>query len=251
MRGAALKPKRPDLKGAVPNIAATIAGDGFEAVVVRLDVEREATTAAAAVLSNDELERANRLVFQRDRDRFIVARAGLRHLLSKRIGLTPETIRFEYGAHGKPSLASGTGLDDLRFNVSHSHDVAVYAFTRGKDVGVDVEAVREIRDKDDIAAHCFSAYENRAYRALQADERSQAFFDCWTRKEAFIKAVGDGLYYRLDSFDVSLRPDEPARIIRVGEKDGNNCGWLLYSFSPVPGFVSAIVFQHKNAAEWS
>ena len=174
MRGAALKPKRPDLKGAVPNIAATIAGDGFEAVVVRLDVEREATTAAAAVLSNDELERANRLVFQRDRDRFIVARAGLRHLLSKRIGLTPETIRFEYGAHGKPSLASGTGLDDLRFNVSHSHDVAVYAFTRGKDVGVDVEAVREIRDKDDIAAHCFSAYENRAYRALRADERSQA-----------------------------------------------------------------------------
>ncbi|MGA8204866.1 MAG: 4'-phosphopantetheinyl transferase superfamily protein, partial [Woeseiaceae bacterium] len=100
-------------------------------------------------------------------------------------------------------------------------------------------------------AHCFSAYENRAYRALQADERSQAFFDCWTRKEAFIKAVGDGLYYRLDSFDVSLRPDEPARIIRVGEKDGKVCGWLLYSFSPVPGFVSAIVVQHKNAAEWS
>jgi 4'-phosphopantetheinyl transferase len=251
MRGTALNPTRPKAEDAVPVVTATFSRNGFEAIVACLDVGRTATAAAAAVLSKDELERANRFVFQRDRDRFIVARAGLRRLLAQRLGLAANAIRFEYGVHGKPFLANESDVGNLRFNVSHSHDMAIYAFTHGRDIGVDIEAVREVRDNDDIAAHCFSADENRMYSLLDIDERSQGFFNCWTRKEAFIKAIGDGLHYPLDSFAVSLRPDEPARILRVGDKFGKDCGWQLYSFSPVRGFVSAIVVEHTNAAEWS
>lgn len=236
----------PDTEDVVPVVIATIAENGFEAVVTQLDVGPAATMAAAVVLSKRERERANRFIFQRDRDRFIVARAGLRRLLASRLDLPAEAIEFEYGAHGKPALAHKSGPNDLRFNVSHSENVAIYAFADGRAVGVDIEAVREIQDRDDIATHCFSANENKAYLLLGSDERSQAFFNGWTRKEAFIKATGDGMHRPLDSFDVSLRPDEPARILRVGERNGEDCGWLLYSFSPLQGFVSAVVIERTG-----
>jgi 4'-phosphopantetheinyl transferase len=128
-------------------------------------------------------------------------------------------------ARGKPALSRRFANSDLRFNVSHSEDVAVYAFSRGREIGVDVEAVRELRDADDIAVRFFSRRENEAYLALDPRDRLLGFFNCWTRKEAFIKALGDGLYYPLDCFDVSLAPDEPARILRVENTPGNECAW--------------------------
>src|SRR5256886_7924492 len=114
-----------------------------------------------------------------------------------------------YGAHGKPALAPRFAASDLRFNVSHCDDLAVYAFSHGCEVGIDVEAVRVMGDADDLAARFFSRREHGAYRALHPRDKPLGFFQCWTRKEAFIKALGDGLSYPLDRFDVSLAPGEP------------------------------------------
>ena len=214
-----------------------------EVVPVSLSAEPAVTNELARCLSGDERLRADRFAFERDRRRFIVARAGLRRLLAERLGLRPEAVEFAYGPRGKPALAPRLASSDLRFNVSHSEDLAVCAFTRGREIGIDVEAVRAIEDADAIAARFFSARENDVYRALDPREKPLGFFNCWTRKEAFIKAIGDGLYHPLDSFDVSLAPGEPARILRVNDIPGDSCGWRLESFSPAEGFVLAIVTE--------
>ncbi len=215
--------------------------DAFEIIVARLDVEPEAVRAAAALLSGAERHRASRFVFERDRRRFTVARAGLRCLLSARLGVRPESVGLVYGPHGKPALASHHAASNLRFNVSHSDDVAAYAFSSGCAIGVDIESVRALGDAEDIAAHFFSKRENVAYLALDPHDRPQGFFNCWTRKEAFVKALGAGLDFPLDRFDVSLAPGEPARILGVGSTPGDSCGWTLDSFVPGPGLIGAVV----------
>jgi 4'-phosphopantetheinyl transferase len=219
------------------------ADDAIDVVVTGLEVEAEAVHASAALLSDAERQRASRFAFDRDRNRFIVARARLRQLLAARLGVGPASVELVYGARGKPALARRFAHSGLRFNVSHSNDVAVYAFAPGREVGIDVEAVRVIRDADDIAARFFSRRENEAYLALDPRDRPLGFFNCWTRKEAFIKALGDGLSHPLDRFDVSLTPGEPAKILRVDSTPGGDCEWTLHSFVPEPGFIGAIVVQ--------
>jgi 4'-phosphopantetheinyl transferase len=209
-----------------------------------LDVAPEVVRALARLLSASEMARASRFIRNRDRDRFIVARGRLRQLLAARLDEQPESVEITYGAHGKPALAPGIGgPSDLRFNVSHCENLAVYAFASGREIGVDVEAVRAIPDADDIAARFFSRRETAAYLALMPRDRPLGFFNCWTRKEAFIKAIGEGLSHPLDRFDVTLTPVEPARILRVADKPGERCGWALHSFSPAPGFVAAVVVR--------
>ncbi len=220
--------------------------EAVEVIVTRLDVRSEALRAGAAVLTDEERDRARRFVFDRDRDRFIGARACLRQLLAARLGTPPDSVELVYGAHGKPALAPGYADTGLRFNVSHCDDLTLYAFSCGREIGIDVEAVRPIGDADDIAARFFSQRENRAYRALEPSDRPLGFFQCWTRKEAFIKALGDGLSYPLDRFDVSLTPGEPAQILRVEDTPGDRCGWRLESWSPAPGFVAAVVMGDRE-----
>lgn len=223
--------------------------DVLEVVVTQLDMEAETVSELAALLSDAERQRASRFVFDRDRNRFIVARARLRELLAANLGVLPESVELTCGAHGKPSLGGLFVESDLRFNLSHSDDVAVYALSHGRDIGIDVEAVRVIPDADDIAARFFSQRENEAYLALDSHDKPLGFFNCWTRKEAFIKALGNGLDYPLDRFDVSLAPGEPARILRVENTPGNECAWFMDNFSPAPGFVAAVVIEnckHRN-----
>jgi 4'-phosphopantetheinyl transferase len=119
----------------------------------------------------------------------------------------------------------------------------VYAFSRGREVGIDVEAVRAILDADDIAARFFSRRENDAYRALDPRDRPLGFFNCWTRKEALVKALGGGLSHSPDRFDVSLAPGEPARILRIGSGVGGHRRWRLCSFVPLPNHVAAVVIE--------
>ncbi len=222
---------------------AVFADHRIQVVVARLDLGVEAVRASAALLSDAERQRAARFARHRDRRRFIIARSRLRQLLGDRLDMRPESIELVYGQRGKPALARCFADSGLRFNVSHCNDVAVYAFSSGREIGIDVEAVRLMRDADDIAARFFSPREYEAYLALDPRDRPLGFFNCWTRKEAFIKALGDGLYHPLDRFDVSLAPEAPARILRVESTAGDRCGWCMESFSPVPGFVAAIVTE--------
>jgi len=216
--------------------------------MTRLATAPEAVRASATLLSGAERHRARRFAFDRDSSRFILARARLRELLAMRLGVRAEAVEFEYGAHGKPALSRRFADSDLYFNVSHCDDVAAYAFSRGHAIGIDVEAVREISDADAIAARHFSRRENATYRTLAPSERPLGFFNCWTRKEAFSKAQGDGFGYPLDRFDVSLAPGEAARLLRVGDESGELCGWRMMSFSPAPGFVGAVVTQDTGGA---
>ena len=227
-------------------VTASFVNGAFEVFVTRLDVGPEAVRAAAALLSAVEQQRAGRFAFDRDRRRFVVARAGLRELLAARLGMRPESVELIYGPQGKPALAREFCHGDLRFNLSHSEDVAVYAFARGREIGVDLEGVRVLPDGDDIAARFFSVRENATYRGLDARDKPLGFFQCWTRKEAFIKALGDGLCHPLDSFDVSLAPGEPAQILRAGNLAGDLCGWQLFSFTPLPGRIGAVVIENPR-----
>jgi 4'-phosphopantetheinyl transferase len=205
------------------------------AVVLKtLDVAPEPLAALASVLSPGEQARAERLRLARDRRRFIACRGYLRELVAERLDCSPAAVAFRYGAHGKPATAG------IEFNLSHSGDLAVYAFSDYA-IGVDVEAVAPDRDLDALAARCFSRVENETYEALAPAARPLAFFNCWTRKEAFVKAVGDGLSMSLDAFDVTLAPGEPARLLRVGSIAGDESGWSLQSFAPAPGYVAAVV----------
>jgi 4'-phosphopantetheinyl transferase len=225
--------------------AVPLADHALEIIVARLDVASASLQAFAAMLSKDEQLRAGRFVFERDRRRFTVARALLRGLLAQRLGVQSESVELTSGPHGKPALAPRCATTDLSFNVSHSEDVAVYAFTHGREVGIDVEAIRKLRNADDIAARFFSRRENEAYLALDPCDRLLGFFNCWTRKEAFVKALGKGLSHPFDRFDVSLAPRDPVRILRVGFTPGEDCGWTPHSFRPYPGFVAAVVVK-KN-----
>ena len=218
--------------------------DAIEIVVTGLALEPAAVRASASLLSAAERERARRFAFGRDARRFIVGRGRLRQLLGARLGVRPESVELVYGARGKPALAN-SGRNSLRFNLSHRDDLAVYALSWGCDVGIDVEAIRPLPDADAVAARFFSRPEHAAYRALDPRDRPLGFFQCWTRKEAFIKALGDGLSHPLDSFDVSLAPGAPAEFLRVEAVPGDDRGWRLASFFPAAGFVAAVVAEER------
>lgn len=207
----------------------------FELVVARLDEGAEGVAALAALLTDDERSRAERFRFERERRRYIVARGRLRELLASRLDEEPGALQFGYGDNGKPALADGR----LHFNVSHCDELAVYALSREREIGVDLEAVRPIPEADDIAARFFCRSESEAYRALPAESRALGFYNCWTRKEAVVKALGEGLSMPLDAFAVSLAPGEPARMVHFGGQRGDG-GWRLHSFTPRPGFVAAV-----------
>jgi 4'-phosphopantetheinyl transferase len=230
--------------------ATCLLDDGIEVVVLGLEVAPDALQAAADLLSDPERDRAARFAFDLDRRRFTVARAGLRTLLGGRLGVAPEAVDLAYGKNGKPALANEQADSELCFNLSHSADIAAYAFSFGRDIGIDIENFREVGNADNIASRFFSAGENESYHALAHADKARGFLNCWTRKEAFIKALGDGLTYSLRDFDVSLVPHEPAEIIRVGETSGAECGWSLRAISPASGFIGACVVRTtSNGAE--
>ncbi len=214
----------------------------IDMVVTALAAAPEIVRAAAALLSAAERHRARRFVFDRDTRRFIVARARLRELLAERLGVRAHQVEFEYGAHGKPALSRRFADSDVHFSISHCDDLATYAFSSGHPIGIDVEAVRVMTDADDLAARYFSRREHATYRTLNPCDKPLGFFNCWTRKEAFVKASGDGLSMPLDRFDVTLAPGEPARVLRVENTPGDS-GWRLDSSCPAAGYVAAIASQ--------
>ena len=209
-----------------------------------LDVGDTGTARFAATLSADERLRAARFHFARDRDRFTVGRGVLRSLLGGYLGVAPAALAFAYGDHGKPALVGG----GLHFNVSHSAGVALYAVARAREVGVDVEGHRADFATAEIAERFFSPAERAALRALPVEARCAAFFACWTRKEAYIKARGVGLSLALDAFDVSLAPGEPAALLATRDDPGARDRWSLQALDPGPDLAGAVVAEGRDWA---
>jgi 4'-phosphopantetheinyl transferase len=164
-------------------------------------------------------------------------------MMSYYLGVGPDQLRFRYESHGKPYLSMEFNYCGLRFNLAHSNELAVYAFTRGRELGIDVEYIHALPDAEQIAARFFSAQENVALRMLPESQRLEAFFNCWTRKEAYIKAIGDGLSHPLDQFQVSLSPGEPARLLNVEGSPEKVTRRFMASLVPAPGYVAALVVE--------
>ena len=196
-------------------------------------------------LAADERERAARFYFDRDRDRYVAARGILRRLLARYLDTTPERIAFLYGEHGKPALAAPWESSGLRFNVSHSHGSALYAFAAGREIGCDIEQHRENVLADRIAERFFSPSEVSALDSLPAGQRMEGFFNCWTRKEAWIKARSQGLSIPLDSFDVTLAPGEPAILLATRPDPDEAARWTLHALDAPPGFAAAIAVEGR------
>jgi 4'-phosphopantetheinyl transferase len=205
-------------------------------------------------LSADELHRAARFRFPRDRRRFIVGRGALRDILGRYLGVPPCALGFRYNAYGKPALADVTAEGGLCFNVSHSHELALFAVTCGREVGVDIEYLRQEIACETIAEHFFSARERASLLALPTEVKPQAFFNCWTRKEAYIKAHGEGLSLPLDQFDVSLAPGEPAALLATHSEPREALRWSLQALTPGPGYVAALAVEgqdwHLTCWQW-
>lgn len=196
----------------------------------------------AEILSENEGMRAGRFHFERDRRRFIIGRGTLRMLLSLYLDMEPDQLKFYYGAYGKPYLDQD-GNSAMKFNLAHSHELAVYAFALGREMGVDVEYVRHIPDIEQIAASFFSQQENAVLKSLPKDQKRDAFYNCWTRKEAYIKAIGEGLSHPLDQFDVSLTPGKPAHLLKVAGDTEEASRWQLKALTPASGYVAALAVE--------
>jgi len=203
--------------------------------------------ALAARLSAEERARAERFHFARDRQRFVGTRGLLRGLLGRYLGIEPFALRFAYGPRGKPSVMAGPGPGRMRFNVSHSGGLALLAFAWDRELGVDIELERPVPEADSIARSHFAPAERAALSRLTPAERPRAFFRCWTRKEAFIKATGDGLSRPLDAFEVTLAPGEPARLLRVEGDAREARRWWLEDLEPATGFAGALAVRGRPA----
>jgi 4'-phosphopantetheinyl transferase len=205
-----------------------------------LDRSGEGLDALFRHLSDDERQRAARFHFDRDRTRYVCARGLLRRFLSRELDLPADRIRFQYAANGKPSLAGDQAESGLQFNVSHSDGLGLFVVARHRAVGADVEKIRPLRHGAAVAERFFSGDEYAALDGLEGDAWDRAFFRCWTRKEAFVKAVGDGLSYPLRAFSVSVAAGEPARLLRVDGDAAAPMRYWLTAFPAGAGFEAAI-----------
>ena len=197
------------------------------------------------LLSADEISRADRFHFARDRNHFMAGRGFLRTLLSVYLGISPDELRFSYAEKGKPFLEE-IQQAGLNFNLAHSHGMAIYALSQGRAIGVDLEYVREDLAGEKIAERFFSPREVEVLKKVPAELRKEAFFNCWTRKEAYIKARGEGLSMSLDDFDVSLGPGEPAALLLNQTEPAEVTRWTMRSI-PVPsGYVAALVVEGQD-----
>jgi 4'-phosphopantetheinyl transferase len=221
----------------------------------RVDLEAigDAESHWQEVLSSDELTRAASFHFFRDRQRFVAARACLRIILASYLRMDPGSLSFSYSKREKPSLGAAFGNSNVTFNVSHSGEIALIGITRGREIGIDVEKPRSDSDLEAIARRFFSVHEQSQLAALPLEEKVAAFFRCWTRKEAYIKATGDGLSLPLDQFDVFIGPGESNALVATRPDKLEAGRWLLREVPAGPGYTAALCArgQKWKLHDWS
>jgi 4'-phosphopantetheinyl transferase len=207
-----------------------------------LDSERADLQLLFALLTPDEQQKAVRFRFEKDRNHYGAARGILRSILSSYLSEDPKNLRFTYNPYGKPALDS----DLLQFNVSHSHGMALYAVAQHYPVGIDLEYMRTDFGWQQIVEQYFSAQEFDALLQLPEGQQCKAFFDGWTRKEAYIKAKGQGLSIPLNQFDVSLSPSEPAVLLRTQWDSQEAAQWALHDLNPGEDYAGAIAIHGRD-----
>lgn len=228
--------------------------DSVHIWTVRLDLPQNEVESLRDALVENERARADRFRTDALRARFITSRAAQRQILARYGAASPGAITFRYSTQGKPSLESPVSLAHLRFNVSHSADLALLAVAENREVGIDVEAVRVVRDATGLARRFFSPAECAALQMLTGDRLTRAFLACWTRKEAYVKAIGLGIATQLGNFDVTVDPDSPATIEATRPDAGDAARWTMHSVDAGPGYFATLVVEGGPASiaefEW-
>lgn len=216
--------------------AARLAQEELFVVSTSLDVGEKWLETLRRTLSPDELERAARFRFDSHRRQFTIARGILRTILGGWLELPPAAVSFRYAEYGKPFIDG-----EIQFNMSDSGDRALYAISRGRVIGIDLERIRHLRDAAALAQRFFAKGESE--RVVRSAEIERAFFTCWTRKEAYIKARGEGLSMPLDSFEVSVDPEDEPRLISATLDPAETTRWRMEALDPLPGYIAAIVYE--------
>lgn len=224
-----------------PPAAWTLSHDDVHVWRIDLDQPGEGVAALDGLLTAGERKRAAGFYWPRDRRRFVVGRGLLRVLLGRYLDVAPGGLQFAVNEHGKPFLAGAES--GLSFNLSHSAGLALIAVTRSRAIGVDVERVRIDVDHRRLAKRFFSPAEVAQLDCLPEEARVAAFFHCWACKEAYIKGQGVGISLGLHNFDVTVAPDEPARLLATRPDAAEASNWRLEALHPAPGYAGAVAVR--------
>jgi len=223
-----------------------LTGGEVHVFAARLDPPPPQVRQCSALLSEDERARAGRFHFEDDRRRFLVGRGLLRRLLGWATRAEPRRLVFSYSVTGKPRLVAEDADRFVHFNLAHANELVVYALSRVDEVGIDVEFIRALPDADAVAGQFFSPQEYARWCALPAALSTEAFFNCWTRKEAFLKASGAGISEALSQVEVSFVPGEPPRYLRLAGDASAAARWRLEPLAPAPGYVGALATKQTG-----
>lgn len=220
-----------------------------------LDLSTDLVAKLYRLLSKEECEKANKFYRVKDRNRFIIGRGTLRNILSAYLSLSPSELQFSYNKYGKPSILTSQNQNNLSFNLSHSNDRALFAITRSRRIGVDIEYIREDFASLDIAERFFSKSEVEVLKSLPVEQRVNAFFNCWSRKEAYIKAIGMGVSFPLDKFTVSLQPDVEPALLKVDANENEAVQWKMYKLNIGEHYAAALIVENLpvdlSSFEWT
>jgi 4'-phosphopantetheinyl transferase len=203
-----------------------------------LDLSASALEHLAETLSSNESQRASRFHFERDRDRYIAGRGLLRTVLGNYLKTPPAEVPLVYGLNGKPLLQTAGNRTTIHFNLAHSQNLALLAVTYAGQIGIDVEAVRPLSDAHELVDRFFSTRESAAFESVPEAQKPAAFFNLWTRKEAWLKATGEGVGHLLNKVEVSFLPGEPAKLLSLPQDSTSH--WTLTDLAPAPGFAAAL-----------
>ena len=201
------------------------------------------------MLSNAEQKRINNLKFRLLRDRQIVSKSILRQVISKYLNIDNEAIEFRYNKFGKPLLSSKLEDFKLNFNISHSEQIGIFAFAKGKSIGVDVEKIKCSLKIEDVIELCLSDFEKNWFYEVAPEIRKEVFYKIWTAKEAFIKALGTGFFFPVKNIDFKLNGDNDLTFHSISGDCNYVRKWEIFSFNPLPGFISSLVFEANDFKE--
>jgi len=232
---------RPHASETSKRLLCELAGRDIHVWAVQLLAPDNVVERCCVILSPDEKARAERFVFRHHRRAYVLSRCILRALLGRYISLQAADIQFSYGSKGKPHLFGFNSR--IRFNCSHSAGMVLYAITRHCDLGIDIEKIRPLQDMEEIAQRFFCPEEVSELLSFMPPEREAAFFRCWSRKEAYVKAIGDGLSIPLDSFRVTLAPGDPAGFVHLDNNRKLAREWTLHDTTAMDGYAAAIAYH--------
>jgi len=211
-----------------------------------LEQPAEVVQRLEAVLSNDERQHAEQFRYQEHRQSFVVSRGILRNLLSHYSNIQPKQIQFKYTLTGKPFLANGEETQNISFNLSHTGLLVLYAFSWGRQVGIDVECIRPVKEIGQIAIRIFSPKEYKRFQRISKEARERAFYNCLTRKEAFLKARGDGIYFPPQEVEVSFEQGSPASLFSVAGSIEEAKKWSMHDIKTLDGYVAALAVEGND-----